>query len=404
MQKSATCIFILILIFQSNVAAEDKLATCNEENDIKSISVPLYFDKPVGIKIQYLYRYLRGSNPEMPVVIYLPGGPGQDSINTGDPRHKSSYGFIQTDPRGTGCNTHNNFIPDDAINTDNLASDIVTLITQLKLKKYIIYGVSYGSILATKVSYEIEKKGMTPPLAIVLEGVVGRAVDTTEVEYEYSKHWNSIKLKLDNYILKELSTTPLPFNIKPQQWALYLKFMMMVGRLPNSKFSLESQLSLLNGSQIERDQLRLSIESIEGPTEDEYRVYKLIACHELYNEDHGTVLLDGDLKKDLLLGDSCKSIPFNRPIDTANWPVQTQIYYFVGENDPAAPLTGAYYHFNNQPISKKIFILVKEAGHNPLKVNLSDCAPILWEAILRLDVDLKKSLEQCSLSSSFTVK
>ena len=101
-------------------------------------------------------------------------------------------------------------------------------------------------------------------------------------------------------------------------------------------------------------------------------------------------------------GNECSDIPFTNPFDIKDWPFHGTIYYFSGENDPATPPSMAQYHFDSQSFAKRFLVHVKEGGHNPLKVNLSDCKSKIWAEILQNGNHIERALQGCQLETSLT--
>lgn len=141
---------------------------------------------------------------------------------------------------------------------------------------------------------------------------------------------------------------------------------------------------------------------MEGPSPEEFRVYRRIACRELYETDYWSTLSFGKILPDHTSEDTCGDMALTDPIDVKDWPFHGTIYYFSGETDPATPPYMAKYHFNNQTFAKKILIQVKDGGHNALKVNLADCASPIWSAILKSDERIADTLKTCGLSTVVT--
>ena len=108
-----------------------------------------------------------------------------------------------------------------------------------------------------------------------------------------------------------------------------------------------------------------------------------------------------ELQKGELVGvtlgpSACGPYPVTRLYDSREWQIPVPIYYIQGEQDPATPLAGALYHYENQIQAKKTFIKVPEGGHNPLSYGLDDCYESLLKAIL-LQSDLGEALGRCQI-------
>lgn len=142
-------------------------------------------DRPLSNKVgadsfRYSFKY-KCIDPNYPTIIYLPGGPGAPSSDF-PPEITTVANLILTDARGTGINE--NFwdqggSPED-VSSEILAEDIMAIVDQFHLKKYVLYGHSYGTVLATVTAHKIEASELPRPLAIVLEGPTGRYLEDSE--------------------------------------------------------------------------------------------------------------------------------------------------------------------------------------------------------------------------------
>src|SRR5688572_3671556 len=74
--------------------------------EVQRIARPLDPRAPKAGSFEYAFRLIPGTDPDAPLVIFLPGGPGQTSIES--PRDAfaipARYSLVYTDPRGVGCN------------------------------------------------------------------------------------------------------------------------------------------------------------------------------------------------------------------------------------------------------------------------------------------------------------
>lgn len=192
--------FILLSAALSQAhAASVKDPACSEQ-DIITLQRPLYPDDPKSTLFPYSAKVVvQNPDPGAFTVLFLPGGPGQSAMKT----WKATYGkilppqmnFILFDPRGSGCNALENepTSPSQFYTTDNIASDVLAFIQLLKLKNYIIYGTSYGTVWATVLTHQIEHLALDRPKAVILDGVVGPASLSYQVEIEFQKLWGKVK-------------------------------------------------------------------------------------------------------------------------------------------------------------------------------------------------------------------
>jgi len=173
--------FFLILLGIQTLQANENI--CIKSN-IYSVSTAISIDQPQPGTFQYYYQYIQKGDPSTPTIVVIPGGPGGKSIDD-QPENpyfdwiQMLYGFPQkynailTDPRSIGCNQVNKNLPIDSFSSQNVANDIVAIILKLNLKNYIIYGHSYGTVVATLLG-QLSSAGIIPkPRAIILSGTLG---------------------------------------------------------------------------------------------------------------------------------------------------------------------------------------------------------------------------------------
>jgi pimeloyl-ACP methyl ester carboxylesterase len=375
--------------------ASDPCAT----NEIVRLSLPVYPDKSKSPMFQYLYRRTMPS-PGQPTVIFLPGGPGQTSITNGLDTLKK-YNVIYTDPRGVGCN-QNEFESwsDDFYDSRYLASDILSIIENEKLIDYVIYGQSYGTLLATIIASKIEQTHTIPrPQLLFLEGIMGRASQGDEWEIEYSKQWNNLKTRLPLDIQQKINADAWPIKLTPEGLGEGISGFLSLGKGMIDAL-LIGLFTTQNPTELEGIAKLFQHKPSEIPPSF-LKLHRNISCREFSNSqsrpNEPRQLLHGQLiagKKTY-----CDGIAYSRQFDAGKWPTTVPLYYFVGENDPNTPVWQAEYHFNHQPLSPKNLIVVQDgAGHAPLTVNLSmdGCGKkILDSVVLNKGDDFEDALQEC---------
>lgn len=121
--------------------------------------MPKEHDNPSAGTFPYRYELsFVNKDPEATTAVYLPGGPGGGSIGE-TARFQENFptmNLVLIDPRGVGCNFQG---PDGfklrQLSTEEHARDVLDVIKQLKLKNFIIYGISYGTVVGTKVALPV---------------------------------------------------------------------------------------------------------------------------------------------------------------------------------------------------------------------------------------------------------
>jgi len=387
-------------------------------SDVEKIQLPIYPDQEHSPFFEYKFQNIRTmNNPEMPTIIFLPGGPGGSSMvkQWNFLSHffyafpKEGFNFILTDPRGAGCNSNPEIqFSDDAFSTSYLAADILAMIRATGLKNYILYGHSYGSMLATEVVARAERGEAPVPKLVVLKGVVGRAWHATENDDQgYIDQWALLKSKLPKNIVERFGQDPLPFDFSNETWGNFIQNGLIMGEnvlIP--ELNLSTQLLALEGDHDSQEKLRIAVQEADGhePSVNMMRVHKPIACREImpgHGLNSGITFEHGSFFPSI--DHTCDDYEITNPFDSADWQIRAPIAYFQGENDPAVPMWQARYHLANQKSSTRLFfITVKNAGHDSL-VALSDCKDEIWAALNNSENSktLSGILEKCKNPTKF---
>ena len=360
---------------------------------------------------RYAFQWVVAAEPGFPTVILLPGGPGECAIQKGVPGDlPKGFGLIRTDPRGLGCNFTGELIPRDSISTRNLALDVLGIVNHLWLKHYYLYGVSYGTELATVAAGLAEAGAASKPDAVILEGVLGRAFRPNEVFDGFVERWTQIRAEVAPSVrekLDSLSANHGLLGLPAEEWPSAIANLMLIGAGPQLGDLAKFYLAKLSDDATEKDrtELRSTIHAFGSqngnPKPQAQALYREIACRELASEvfastqDLAFVFDRGRLLP--VRGELCAGIPLDRPYDSAEWPTSAPIYYFEGAHDPSTPLKQALYHFETQTRSRRTFVTVPEGGHIDFLYGLKDCSGAIWSAIAANDGSLEAALSTCKL-------
>ena len=390
-------------------------AQCRTD-DIHTIQRPRSSADAYGETFDYRFRFRPPGRSDLPTLIFLPGGPGQPSIGTpSEPFVPPGFGLVQTDPRGVGCNE----LPAGSIGdersfyrTDELARDVLAIVDELDLDNYVLYGVSYGTVLATVTAHLAEKGGVAPPRAVILEGVVGRAFAETEFMGQgMIDQWNDVIPVLPADAMAVLSEAT-PLGLTPHDWGEYA-----TGRLPYGRnlegSTLASELFLLSeeavaqtGKTLEENRALLASAVREAASSDEVdaaglRLYRNIACREIADQataDALDVVLDGGhLVPAPGRGEMCTGLALDDPFDVRNYPFTAPTYYVTGTRDPNTPPWQADYHFANH-VAARTMLVVPGGGHNSMGYNLgleSMCAVPIVEDMATGGAHLAERIAAC---------
>ncbi len=359
---------------------------CEGEEGIVSIERPIFPDQRNSPRFRYAFKHYEGTDPTAPTVIFLPGGPGSASI--ADERDFTiappTHAVIQTDPRGLGCNAPADLdaFPDEFYRTTYLADDVLGIVEHLQLDNYVIYGVSYGTVLATMTVSMAEAEDMAPRAA-VLEGVIGRAFTDEEVDGQYHIEWRAIRDRLPAAVRDQLMSEPLPLDLSAEEWGAGIVPLLSIGKLQEGPPLLESLLMLLgeDGDEAGRQALRDTLLGVASSSIDAFgqRLHDIISCREITESNFRDMkLVDGELQPTELY---CDTQAVDEPFAASDWPITVPIYYFNGRNDPNTPLWQAEIHFDVQTEAPRHLVTADGAGHNPFILNFGDCKTAIWDAI-----------------------
>jgi pimeloyl-ACP methyl ester carboxylesterase len=381
---------------------------------IDSITMPLRHGTATSPMFTYRYQVIPalGDAGDQPTVIVLPGRPGQASIGNAATTLSlgavpATYPRIYTDPRGAGCNAIEPLADTTQLTTESLARDVIAIITTRRLTNYILYGASYGTVLATTTASLIEQQGLAPPRAVVLEGVVGQAFpDFATYMQAFAVEWRRVRPTLANDWGARLASDSLPYGYTDQQYGTLIAATLILGDLamppyegPVIEYALNaldryhtlkrtdrlSQMTRADSAAMAYVEGRLGIRGgFAAPitTSSRAELFASIGCKELWGDwRSGRALVRGEL---VATGSNICRAGKSNAFDARAWPIRTApIYYFQGPHDPTSTLASALYHFEQQSSARRTFVLVEGASHAPLSGGLRRCAANVWLAIVQ---------------------
>jgi len=390
-------IILSLFLAASAATAEELPSTCFGD------SVHTLTLKTHGRSFSYRFAYRAAEDPEMPVVINIPGGPGQGSI--GRPLSiPYEFGIVRTDPLGAGCNTDAS-LPIEEITSEDIADGIVAVVRELQPKHYILYGASYGTMVATIAAAKLNQLGPPTPMAVVLEGVIGRAYTPQESLQGFLRGWERLKSQLPAAVVDALSEKTAPLGFAPEIWGGWLQQLQLYGASPSGGpgFAV-NVLSGLDPSAPEagREVLRSQLSLFAKPAEEAHvALYRSIACREIDGTTRGQktdmALREGQLVP--LAEGFCGERIMTRPFDAAKYQITAPIFYFSGGWDPATPEFQTEYHYESQITARnKTWVRVPTGGHLSFTSNLMDCQDALWKDIAATDgANLSDLLQGCHI-------
>jgi len=356
---------------------------------IKSIQVPNdHFSPGSSLSVTYRYEKIEALGATT-TIVYLPGGPGDHSIAKGELSESiEAFNRIFIDPRSVGCNYQGKGSFKGKLNTRQHAMDVFSVIKAEQLNDYIIYGVSYGTVVATILTELIEQSSFQPPKAVVLEGILGSAFRGSN-QQTFNLVWNQIVDS--NPVVSEFMSGPHLKHNPSEDWEIFIKT-----ALYYDKILVENVITAYAHKNFGPELYDWAKGVFEVVIEDstevrgENNMFQQVGCSEIFHQEKSFPIRWQDARwvDDLhqVEASPCleNGISTNNPFDSRQHQIRAPLYYIQGSADPATPASTARYHFNNQHSSQmKTWLLVDEGGHVPTatETQLKECASQLWHRI-----------------------
>ncbi|MEM6296470.1 MAG: alpha/beta hydrolase [Myxococcota bacterium] len=372
--------------------------------EIVRIERPLDVSDPSAGSFSYAYRIARGTDPSAPVVVRIPGGPGQSSSQTDRNAAELPAGatMLFTDPRGVGCNVMEGELDDDTFyDSVAFAQDILAALRNEGITDWVLYGTSYGTALGTITASMAEAEGI-PPRVVVLEGTLGRTFLGEEELRGTTQEWAKIMEAVSPAVREEFATES-PFGLDGAAWGVAMNTFMAMGSFPGVPDAPAQYLGLLDDPDSSGEVLDL-VRSFAVPQPQEpgsERLFASVGCREIADTVYTPyVLVEGELVPESAL---CEDTELDRPYDAADWPLSMPIIYLQGSADTRTPMFQALAHVERQPGARRYFIELDGTGHNPLSLALVSCAPDFWEAVFAEGEGLEDMLDACVWPTTLTV-
>lgn len=388
---------IALILVQTVQVAAMASSPC-QQSDVESILLPIHSNEPAST-FNYSYRVLKSSQPGAITVIYIPGGPGDNSIGTSDPRPSPDYNLILTDPRGGGCNTDSRFQSAD-ITGDAISSDIVRLIKHLRLTNYVVHGLSYGTVVATLLANKLGQIPIAQPHAILLEGTLGRYIDFGLEPHPLDASWRAAMSNFPAGLQDQVNkASNNPFGSTDSSWWAVLENYLYFGEIywttpswtGENLFAQEASLAQGGASDATLDNVYQLRKSTALPRSQ--LVFQSIICQEIFSTYSwrfsyvgGHFLVSPDPICAGNIGSASR-------YDSAKWQIPQPVIYFGGEYDNKVGLKQTEYHYSHQK-NARLEIQIKGGGHRGLQFNLRDCMVKIVTGLSQ-PKDLESNLKAC---------
>ncbi len=224
----------------------------------------------------------------------------------------------------------------------------------------------------------------------MLWGILGHAF-TTDPDEVLKLAWNNEKQFLPSDVRALFSTNDLPFGFSSEQWGFFIGAISMA----HPRVLQKALPMALSKNPAEQEALKNWVIEVTNEMGNDGVIYRPITCHEITSINNLDVaLIDGELVGPMH-PDFCSGIPFDRPYDSANYPIKAPIFYFQGEDDTATPLAQARYHFEHQVKTKRFFLGLPGVSHT-LYANIRNCMSAIHQSIYKQGDGLEQVVKTCN--------
>lgn len=372
------------------------------------------------------YRYeMRRATDGAPTVVVLPGGPGQGAI--GDIHTLAmvqmipeNFGVIAIDPRGVGKNDFGADREEKIYSSALVAHDVYEVIRHENLDQYLIYGESYGTVVATHLAHLLSNplpnltvetgrnlqtvSELAKPKAVILNRVVGEGFQDQIANYNGELHRIvksfsaeerfQVESKLRRIYEVAYAGNDTAFSAAIMQALLFNIEAAKPGPLSVAPSVRKFLSDLAHGADVSKDPVYLMLargysqhrhqypSAAAGFTRN-FGMSETIKCRELSSlGEEATIVFNFKALELKALQSDClaKGIAMERSYHSAKLQVSgIPLIYLQGSIDPVTPLSGAFAHFSTQGTSAKLFVQMNGFAHVGF-VGLWPCRAGLWES------------------------
>ncbi len=361
----------------------------------KWIAVPKDYSDPAKGEILIYAWTAFHFDPSLPSFVIVDGGPGQNThgIRTFLNENDRAWNEIHFDQRGLGCSAAQSFAEYRDVSlysTENTIRDMDEIRKSYEIESWSVYGVSYGTVPATRYANLFAESTK----AIVLEGVV---YDSKNI---HAADWYAEKLNLVLEELRESQRERFHLLMADSAYSDVLNFWMQIHArstlenqyaqlasdlkeyLSNDLRAIKKSLTALK-SKLNESAAKAPDHQTQKPMGIDYHVHRVIYCKELNGKDdlpsavysieerrYVRGLADNELSQQDCL-DRGVTEDLEQEYVAADYPVSVPVTYFQGTHDNATLARGALLHWQSVPKAMVQLLLNQKGGHNPMLADLN---------------------------------
>lgn len=336
--------------------------------------VPVDYANPAAGQFDLYSWFQGGFDAKKPTLVYLTGGPGMGT-HWGQGALMGEYNLLLVDQRGIACSrprTYKDYLSPTFYSSKNIALDIEELRKSLKIEKWSVYGVSYGTMPATIYGSMFPER----TTSVILEGVTFDA--ETLWKHDRRKDLILAEIKKQTIVIQNRIKNLQYFEVESAWFFSWAKDQMLMNE---GRADLGEKLQGLADIKDFESFVKMLQESygppkVEYPRNELYLLnevpYYMLACQEMgvlnykseiaYNSAGEIVeAFNPDIFQNC---SKIKAMP--KALYTAlDYPLSVPTFYFQGENDSATEVQGSLNHYRKVAQGPKQFFLLSEGGHNP---------------------------------------
>ncbi len=386
-------LFATITFAVQTYAYTDGKTLCDSRKSVLSkeqgfyVNVPIDYANPLLGTTPIYAHFENGFDKSKPTFLFFTGGPGGPSHFLGHPRIKFfndlGFNFLSFDQRGIACSRPQNeslYNNPDFYSSENTARDADEIRKFLGINKVSVYGVSYGTTVATIYASLFASHTN----ALVLEGILYGGDRFAVKEAEYTRELIQKRFDALPELVRSRINDLTERGVLNPEWYSTGMVMQLSAQgdysLKEFNESLAQGLSYPDG-EVENETRKLLQRLLSIPMPDlttielissDNIVYRNIACKEFgiseispnqrYKLVNGKVEVLYD-KAPLALCGYKMAVPVTYL--AANYPVSAPITYFHGTADAKTSYPEARDHFVNVAKGTAQLIAVVGGGHMP---------------------------------------